>query len=300
MKRKIVIDTGVNKQLGTGHFQRMANLLNFIVKNTKYTVSLCVEGDRNNIGDLESYIVDEVPYGADLIIRDRRDSTKEEIRSLRKLGQVLVVDDCGEGRDYADFSIDLLPNRDERNRVNRHAFIYGYNFSVFLQQNQHAIYDKNNDVVIYTGIAPTSSHIDYLFSLIPVKYTVHILTGETAIKRYKGSIDTINNFNYVYLLLSSKLLLCHYGISLYEGHLAQCALMTINPTIYHHILCQLDEKYLSLENCGVWGNLDIEMIRSKVSNRIDLYNTGNVSVANMYAEVENKLQNFHTALENIM
>ena len=109
-KKNIIIVTGTGGILGTGHLQRMLNLAVHLNSTDDFSASIFLKQNyyhtEKSFGNI---ITDSIPENTDLIIRDMRDSSAEDIQLLKEKAPVLVVDDSGPGNMSADYIITLLP-----------------------------------------------------------------------------------------------------------------------------------------------------------------------------------------------
>ncbi len=250
----VLIITGKDACLGGGHFQRMAALLWRL--RTKYYVHACMfvsQSDGKFPVELEKWRVEKI-HPARLIVRDMRDSEKDEIHKLKKMGSVCVIDDRGKGRMIADLRVDLLPHFEKTDDAVKGSFLYGYNFIQNLEALSGESIEKKIDVAIYEGFSGDAR--DYLLSLIPEKLSFCLLGGVKPLCGIKGGNHKCEDDNYARLLCASKVALSHFGIFLYEAHAAHCRPIAVNPTEYHSAIsdCAMDD--LDLINIGVRETFD--------------------------------------------
>ena len=99
------IDTFWGDTIGYGHVQRMMTLLWYL--NQKDCKAFFVSETIPPFfpAHMKSYVKTDIDIQPDIIIRDKRDSSVEELKVLQKKGRVLVIDDNGKGRESADFVI---------------------------------------------------------------------------------------------------------------------------------------------------------------------------------------------------
>ena len=109
--KTVAIVTGHGGHLGTGHIQRAVSLA-WYFSSIPGVESVIRASEPSGVFNDEIHQLFSLtePVSPDIIIRDMRDSTVEEMQELRCVAKVLAVDDIGEGRDAADWCIDLLPN----------------------------------------------------------------------------------------------------------------------------------------------------------------------------------------------
>jgi hypothetical protein len=267
MTQSICIITSIDGIFGTGHLQRMASLLNYLSeKNTAVSI-LCPAKCTALIPFIDKYLVASIPQSTDLIIRDMRDSTISDIQILKKHAPVVVVDDCGEGRKYADLAIDCLPNinyTDSVRKISKSPFLFGFSFIDYFEGSDPKKYSKDIDLCIYIGSLPDKSQLETLISYIPENMSVCITgDGKPYIVNKPGSDPSPENFPEV--LLRSKAILTHFGISLFEASLCGCSLFTINPTPYHNSLCEISKDILSLTNLGLFSELNDKKLKKDLN-----------------------------------
>lgn len=289
--RHISIITGAGDDLGTGHLQRMANLCDFLDRKTSFRSSIAgVRTPEFVPSPLCGFLSPDVIPGSACLIRDRRDSTIEEMIRLKKHGPVLAVDDCGPGRDRADLAIDLLPNLHHPPPRNE-LFIYGYNFTDSLRSLGNASIEKTIDVAMYAGSVYTAKTVDSLLSLLPESCTCAVLAGENSRLIRNGKQYGLAS-SYAEALLSSKVLVSHFGITLYEGLLAGCRLIAINPTPYHSMLADAAAKAIELTNLGLLAESDRDVARSVISSAFRRPVVGSVRPADLVIKIEAGLEAF--------
>lgn len=262
--KNISIITAWGNGYGTGHIQRMISLLSALIE-LGWKVSIIL--DRIPIffpQSLKRSIVHEIDYRSSLIIRDMRDSTIEEIKLLQNISPVLVIDDMGPGRLEADFSCSLLPHYqypfDIKEMLSR--FIFGYNFIQDLRAIKHDIVDKTIDYSIYLGADPSADIINKISVLMSENKISRLLTSHGIFSFDKGKLLPQPTIPFGELLLSTKSLITYFGITLFEGYISKCRLITINPTDYHSTLSDNLQTHLPLDNLGTYESIDTQLARS--------------------------------------
>lgn len=261
-KKSIAIITGVGGHLGTGHFQRMCSLAVFLNRSGIYSANIFIAAGEPDVPrGIEDLMVKKLPGHASLIIRDMRDSSEEEIASLRKTAPVLVIDDTGGGRSIADHVLDLLPSPVSAESFNG-IFIYGYNFIKSI--NAMNLYDfiKDIDVAIYAGYDPDMNYINSLLKSIP-ENTTAVLFRKGKPEIMAGNSLTVAG--YADTLLRSRILITHFGISMYEGDLAGCRIVLVNPSSYHTELAHFVLGKMDVTPAGEYDNINHDLIRSVIS-----------------------------------
>jgi hypothetical protein len=259
----------------------MLSLLWFL--NSRKKINAFLISDKNNSlpQEFQKYIKSDIDqslkkYQPDFIIRDMRDSSEEEITHLKKYGKVIVIDDLGNGRRIADKAIDLLPNPDQSKLNNglsqsdagfnnQNAFIFGYNFINAISGLNGKTIKKELNFAIYPGNDPDSGYADFLVSLLPDKSNYAILAGKNSCIVKEGKREGIPDFSYAEIILSSRAVISHFGITLYEGAISGCRLLTVNPTQYHSMLSDIAGGFLPLVNLGTVSGIDPVTARSRIS-----------------------------------
>ncbi|HOO70711.1 MAG TPA: hypothetical protein PK926_03040 [Spirochaetota bacterium] len=250
---------------GSGHAQRMASLCRALNEAPGVSAVLVNGKTPDFLAGSAAFTVSPVPAArSDLIIRDMRDSSSEEIFSLRKTAPVLVIDDIGPGRGAADFVLDLLPNpaAGSGNADYREdCYLYGHNFIDSLRSLGQEILEKNIDLAMYAGAGAADADIGFFRSLVPEGKNAVIMAGPV---RHTVNIPpglSLDAMNYAEVLLRSRVFIAHFGLSLYEARLCGCAVLSVNPTPYHSRLADMVPGSVVDINAGTRGELDEAGIR---------------------------------------
>ncbi len=295
----ISIITGWGKTLGTGHIQRMTALAEFLYRKKKLRCGInCCRAPGLLPASTRHFFHTSGDVTGGWILRDKRDSTVEEISSLKKRGRVIVIDDCGEGRTAADACIDLLPNL-KFNQQEKQSFIYGYNFIEALRKSDKPKINKNIDVAVYAGYDPSVETIQALRSLLPPRSTCVILSGKNQVL-LQNDVEKRLKRTYAEILAASKVLISHFGISLYEGFIARCRLVTANPTEYHSQLADKVSIDLGVSNIGILNSADRVRTRELISHFILSPLAEAVSPEKILEKTSKCLENFYSLLLSIM
>jgi hypothetical protein len=289
----IAIKTDWSGSLGMGHIQRMTALLWHLNNKKNITAALvCGRLPEFFPEKLIPFTVKKIGAKTDLIIRDMRDSSSEEITELRKTCPVLVIDDNGPGRDSADYRIDLLPNPVYGNSAAVDFFIYGYNFLSPLQKIREGNIVRDIDFSIYRGNAGSDEHEKFILSLLPAESKIAVLGGKNAIIHEKGREYILNDRSYPEIILSSKVIISHFGITLYEGKISGCKTVSVNPGPYHNVLSEMAKDKLNLLNLGEAGKIDVESARLKLSGLIRDADDESIKADDVYHAAMDNLENF--------
>jgi len=293
--KNIAIITDWNPGLGSGHIQRMASLADFLNKNNICRARIITARALPFTGtSFFPWTAEKIPGNTDLIIRDMRDSTGKEIDALRTVAPVLVIDDNGAGRQKADVTIDLLPNPDiEAGSEAYHpeSFIYGHSFSSSIAALGDRVFQKDIDLAVYPGTEPDAQLIDYYLQLIPEGITAVILGGDKHFLAGGRTLAGQVRKSYGEIILSSKIVLSHFGITLYEGSAASARLLSLNPSDYHAHLTDLATN-LAATNLGVRDSVDPAAISNIIAHALKNSPAASVSAREVLDKINAGLENF--------
>jgi spore coat polysaccharide biosynthesis predicted glycosyltransferase SpsG len=297
----VAIITSFGKELGNGHIQRMLSLLWFLNLRKNINAFLLSEKIPDFIpAHLQKYIKKNIDFTPGLIIRDMRDSSEDEIMKLKKTAKVIVIDDLGPGKRLADIAIDILPNPCETDNQNSsRIFIYGYNFISAVSDLKNKIINKDLDFALYPGNSPHSEYIEFLISLLPDKSDYAILNGKDSYLVKNGKKIAAHDISYADIILSSKVVISHFGITLYEGAISGCRLISINPTEYHSNLSEIAEKFLPLANFGVSSDIDKLKARTLIRKAVNYPSYDSVNSQDVYNGIITCLENFYKLIGNL-
>jgi hypothetical protein len=279
-----------------GHIQRMASLADFLNRK-KHAQAFLISNEKPEFlpSLIYDYISPEIEPGTTCIIRDIRDSNIDDIRNLKKNHKVIAVDDCGPGRNIADLAIDLLPNLTYAIN-NKELFIYGYNFADSIRRLNRKHIAKTIDCTIYCGLNPSSDTVAFFLSLIPPHSTCAILSGNNSLLFKDGELSSLLK-SHAEILLSSIMLISHFGITLYEGYIAGCRLLSINPTEYHSQLADIATKEIGVINLGISSTIKIDQARSNISTAMKNPFTDTINSAIVLEKIEKGLEEFYSRIQ---
>jgi len=239
-----------------GHLQRMLTLAAVILDRDDYNLSILLNSRESLPSEFGHTFIESLPEKCDLIIRDMRDSSAEEIEKLKKIAQTLVIDDTGEGRDLSNYAIDLLPNPGHKvssSFYREEFFLYGFNFTKGLKGAAGKGKEKFIDIAFYTGSETPGYVTEKLKNILPRNARVIHLTGGSPIDFFSGE-PAYEKLSYPEILLRTKVLITHFGITLFEGSLCGCSLFTYNPTGYHRELTALVKDQLNITDLGLYSS----------------------------------------------
>lgn len=295
-KHKIIVITKWGGCWGYGHIQRMTNLVSYL-NDKNYPAFLCSDNQESPIcAEINPYHIHTIPDDCSMIIHDMRDSTLNYMKSLISKYRVATIDDNGPGSVYAHQCIDVLPNPKPASTINRipfsfSHFIYGYTFtqSLFSIQIQHI--NIVFDIALYLGYSFSNEIIRTVLSCIPPRYSVLILGGN-CVEIYKNNQFERLDIPYALALLSSRILITHFGISLFEGKLCNCKLCTINPTPYHEKLTQYIEKDHFIQRLGLLNQINREFIHEQINTMLASSESKKVDINEIKSCIEYGMDRF--------
>lgn len=296
MRREIIsIVTGWSDRLGSGHIQRMTALADFLERQKMMRPFIIADPGADPLPSaMSSRVLPYIQSGSSCIIRDMRDSTIDEVISLKRYCRVITIDDCGPGRDFADLAIDLLPNLEYASRAKR-PFIYGYNFTDSIRNIGDRHLRKTIDCAVYPGNNPSHETVDFLFSLIPPHASCALLCGDKSLM-YRDGASSPLTLSYAEALLSSKVLISHFGITLYEGHIAGCRLVSVNPTDYHSSLADQAVDEIGVINLGTTEKLDPGMACTAIAALLGESEDNRMDPVQILAQIDRGLEQFYAQI----
>jgi hypothetical protein len=281
--------------------QRTCALLDFLNNSEDFTACL-VTGSEPPLKThaLREYIRKDMPGEADLILRDMRDSTAEEINRLRETAPVAVLDDRGPGREKADLVIDILPH--PAHRINPagyypQCFIYGYEFTESVRLLEDLNIPKEIALTLYAGFSPEKSHINKLLKMVPPEMPAVLLTGSEPLLIKNGVIEGKTGKSYAEIIASSRVVLSHFGITLYEGFLTGARLLALNPSEYHNELTRCAAG-LDIVSGGLLEQADPATIHGLIRNMAANPLCESVNAKSIYNRILHNLAAFKSVLKS--
>ena len=308
MKRKIALLTGAGGPLGSGHLQRMLGLAWYLNQKQGITAYLVDTGFREQVPvTLHTILRGDFETGTHLIIRDMRDSSIAEMSALAHRAPVLAVDDCGEGSGQADFSFYLLPippgmkkNFPSAMRWGNDCFLYGYNFLSSLTvlaggSLGNELPARTVDIALYAG-ADMMKRIPLIRKNLPEKTNIAILNHQES----GNGTHPAGASSYALLLLSTKIVISHFGILLYKTHLCGCTPLAVNPGPYHSQLAESAAQKLPLVNMGSLDDIDFAELGSLLSSLLVKYGSPSETPALILERALSSSERFYERLTAIM
>ncbi len=266
--KHITIITAAGPAYGTGHLQRMSLLAYFLEKTGRYNVTICTTSPLP--GEVSHLRQKKIPVRSDLIIRDMRNSSVEEMTTLRKRAPVLVIDDMGTGAAAADTRINLLPSPEDNDHdlfLRPEAFLYGFTFYRALCDLDSAPVSKNYDIALYCGADPAEKTLLLYRNLIPEGVNALLLKNNRSLPLSGKSMQG-RELSAVEGLLAAKVILTYFGITLYEGHAVGCSPAVADPGAYHNTLTG-KAGIPGLLNLGIINTIEPREVRRKITTLIE-------------------------------
>ncbi len=295
----VAVKTSWNQEFGNGHIQRMAALIWHCFNERDIEAFLWnSETPVFFSNEMRERVFEKKPM--DLIIRDMRDSTPFQMNELKRYAPVLAVDDLGEGRSGADYFIDLLPVPSCREYTFPKCFLYGYTFYRSLENIRKKRYDRWIDVAFYPGSSGSGGYVNRISSLLPENTCLAVLGGDRCTVIQNGKvIEDAKPREYGEILLSSRLLIAHFGITLYEARAAGCRVVALNPTEYHSRLADCSPVSLELLNLGTSDNLDLEKTAQVLHSELEKQSAVKTDAGEVYEKVRGNFSAFCRILRQI-
>lgn len=301
-KKRITIVTGTGGILGTGHIQRMLNLALHLNRNNNFSALIYLSQNEHPTEEKFSGLITPfIPAETDLIIRDMRDSTIEEMDSLRRIAPVLAIDDSGSGRRLADFIINLLPvpvTDGITVKPETELFLYGFNFTqgISLIKNKSS-FIKDIDVTIYTGYNPPTELISLIRESIPSS-AVTVLLKEGKAENFQGDILK-EETPYSEIIYRSKIVITHFGLTMFEAHICGCKIAALNPTKYHNELTETVNDDFAVIYSEEYSQLNPPDLKKTITAELLTGFSRIHSADDILKKIDKGINNFSDFLDNI-
>jgi hypothetical protein len=158
---------------------------------------------------------------------------------------------------------------------------------------------KTIDCAVYCGLDPSQDAVDYYLSLMPPRASCAILTCSNSLLSKNGSVSPIMK-SHAEILLSSKMLISHFGITLYEGYISGCRLMSINPSEYHSRLADMAAKDIGVINLGISGAIETDAARSSISDMMRHPKLSGIDPAAVVEQIDKGLECFYSRIASFL
>ena len=301
-KKKITIVTGTGGILGTGHIQRMLNLAVHLNKENNFSASIYLTRNEHPLEEIfNGLITDSISLDTDLIIRDMRDSKIEEMNLLRRIAPVLTIDDSGAGRALADYIVNLLPvpsDNESPVKPETSLFIYGYNFTQGISLlNSNSSFTKNIDVTFYAGYKPSPELISLIRKSIPESARLILLK--------EGKAFNLNDENmkieipYAEIISRSKIVITHFGLTMFEADACGCKIIAMNPTLYHSKLTEIVSSNFNIIYSSEYNTLSSEDLKYRIETELKKNSGDIISPDDILKKINNGIENLINYIDNI-
>ncbi len=301
-KKKITIVTGTGGILGTGHIQRMLNLAVHLNRNNNFSASIYLVKNEHPLEEKFNGLISAIiPADTDLIIKDMRDSTFDEMNSLRGIAPVLTIDDSGMGRDFADYIINLLPVPSDKGsaiKPDTSLFIYGYNFTegISLLKNTNSII-KDIDITVYAGYNPATELVSSIRESIP-EYANSVLLKEGKAINLNGNVLETET-SYAEIISRSKIVLTHFGLTMFEADACGCKIAALNPTLYHSKLTETVRSDFNIIYSSEYKTLSPESLKNRIKTELKQNAGTSISLAEILKKINNGTDNLIKYIEKV-
>jgi hypothetical protein len=302
-KKKIIIISGTGDILGTGHLQRMLNLAVHLNRKKNFSASIYLKQNEHPVEKkFSGLMTDSIPSGTQFIIRDMRDSSTEEIQLLKQTSPVLVIDDSGPGREYADHAVNLLPlpSRILNDiKPDTSLFLYGYNFSEGIKLlKEKDFFKKDIDIAVYTGYDPSSELTALIKKSIPESAQSVLLAGGGAVCLTGKS--SLFESGYAEIISRAKIVITHFGLTMFEAHACGCSIAALNPTEYHNTLTDTVRDDFNIIYSSEYNSFSPENLYQIIDTELQNYNTPEISADKILNKISTGTENFIKYIEKII
>lgn len=303
MVKNILIVTGTGGILGQGHFQRMLNLAVHLNQKSMFSAKIYLTQNNSIIEDkFKKLLTSSISENTGLIIRDMRDSSIDEMNRLRLTAPVLTIDDSGKGKDCADFTISLLPlPADILNytKPETSLFLYGYNFAEgisLLQNNESFI--KDIDITVYAGYNPPSELISLIKRSIPESASSVLLKKGKPVN-LNGEILK-SETSYAETISRSKIVLTHFGLTMFEADVCGCKIAALNPTSYHSRLTDIITTDFNVIYSAEYSSLSTDNLKIAIDNELQKNTDEILFTGDILKKINNGTENFINYIKTII
>ena len=302
-KKKIVIITGTGGALGTGHLQRMMNLSSYMNEKQDFETHFLIKsGDYPVPPEFSMMMISSLPESCDLIIRDMRNSTSQEMLSLTKTAPVLAVDDAGEGKSSSGNSINLLPlpsSLSAEIQADYSKFLYGYTFTSGIKELRGKnISERDIDITIYAGFSPPPSLLSQISKSIPENSRAVILSAGKPVVLTGDPLP--DNISYSEILSRTKIVMTHFGLTMFEAHICGCLIAALNPTPYHGELTETVRKEMKIIHSAEYSTFDPVIMGDDLMLNFKKNNNPVTPPEEILNSINNGLENFTRYIYKIL
>jgi len=238
--RTLVFVPAVHPGQGTGHLQRLCSLVSALHADWRCLLVLPEDSpSRFLVPDpLKHLVVSVLPETAHLVILDNFRTSVTDMRSIRKIGPVVSLDDGGAGRGEADYLLDIIPGipgtlcppnmcspdfmplpanrrKDSVGAINRILVLAGgENAGGLAMPAARLLAEEGHDVTVIDPSAAGISKIDENLTI-------------------SGPVIELRETLFRY-----DLVVTHFGFTAFEALAAGCRVLLFSPGTYHYRLAK--------------------------------------------------------------
>ncbi len=239
MQKAFLIVPSVKAGRGTGHLRRALSLAlktkSFVYIPQDFSLAqgaaLISGAKKKGLEDFQ--IVSQLSGGWDLVLLDLFRSSKDEMKTFKKLGPVCSLDDGGAFCQEADYLLDVIPSM-PRSASRQNPKAGGANFFApqFLDfpKNRRPSFPKK----IKSALVCVSGETRWGLSQKAVN-AARALGVQTLEVSSKNPVDNLSE-----KLFSYDLIATHYGFTAFEAAAANCAVLLLSSSPLHK---RLAKKY---------------------------------------------------------
>ncbi|GAB6090990.1 methyltransferase domain-containing protein [Spirochaeta dissipatitropha] len=252
MKRRILCIPETRQGHGTGHIKRCLELLGNL-GDDKSGIYLPIQQEHAYALIPSHFRLKELADYYDLVIIDKRSVSRREISELCRLGLTVGIDVQGSGRAYCDYIIDMLPNIRSRHSANMQE--PGF-LSRPVRIRDRAPEEFNKILVSFGGedaLGLSSRLVRQLCSNCGIEpQRISVLIGRAFHKQdFPQDVQILRNIqNAKEIFADYDLVICQFGLTMYEASAAGCAVAGLHPSRYHKRLADAAGFYtLGVRTC---------------------------------------------------
>lgn len=236
-KRTVVLYPHLGSKSGTGHLKRLIpfftdeRFITYIIHRDETFAKEALS--KFNIDQSKFYHlghISQIPEKIDLIILDNKDSDRYLFDKLKNIAPILGLDECGDARNFMPYTLDLLPNMDEKKP---NYFNPGLLNLKYRQQSQ--IDNVENILVTFGGQDPYNL-TEKVVDRFKDEFKLTTIIGPLFKKNDYGVPKIEKPENLKEIMGDFDLVITSFGITAYEALALDIPVVLINPTEYHQNL----------------------------------------------------------------
>ncbi|EFW38896.1 cytidylyltransferase domain-containing protein [Treponema phagedenis] len=256
-ERIIVFYPSIKYGQGSGHLRRVFNLFFELQKKYRCLIYLNQEKQSPQISQIikslpEESIITELPEKTRLIVLDNFRTSAEEMDSLKTFAPVLALDEGGDGREMADYVLDILPRLQTSEEIN-FAKLANKTDTSFIPLPKHRrilplpkkskrfypVPDKTKLLVAFGGEDIKHHAEPVAKNLAAIGFEVSVILSDTQNENQNENIHILPPVtNLREQLFGWDLVITHFGFTAFESLAAGCAVLLVSPTEYHFLLAE--------------------------------------------------------------